>query len=47
MNLAVEVLLNLEQALVPSLLHLVLAGEAERETQVLQLHQIDVARRIL
>ena len=31
----------------PSLLHLVLAGEAEGQTEILQLHEIDVARRIL
>ena len=46
-NLAIEILLDLQEVLLPSLLHLVLAGEPEGEAEVLQLHEIDVARRIL
>jgi hypothetical protein len=46
-DLAVEVLLDFEQMLVPTLLYLVLSGESEGNAEVLQFHEIDVAGRIL
>jgi hypothetical protein len=45
-DLPIQVLLQIGELLVTALEHLVLAGEAEREDQVLQLHQVDVPGRI-
>ena len=44
-DLPMQILAHLREALVATVDHLVLAGEAERQVEVLQLHQVDVACR--
>jgi hypothetical protein len=45
-DLSVQVLLNFREALVPARHHLVLAGEAKGQAEVLELHEVDVPARI-
>src|SRR5262245_14757642 len=46
-NLAIEVALHVGKTRVAALDHLILPGEPECQTEVLQLHQIDMSRRVL